>query len=75
MFVLNEEEGPAAGGLAPPGPDASVGELMRYNAQRLMNKYLGGEQQRPQNLKLAYNAGCFLAATLLIQQFGDKFAV
>jgi hypothetical protein len=75
MFVLNEDDAPASDVLAPPGPDATTGELMRYNAARLVNKYLGNEQQRPQNLKLAYNVGCFLAAAMLIQQFGDKFAV
>ncbi len=75
MFVLNEEDSVVSSAPAPPGPDANVLELIKYNSSRLLSKYLGNEQQRPQNLRLLYNIACFCTASVLIQQIGDKFAV
>eukprot|EP00924_Labyrinthula_sp_SR-Ha-C_P016924 snap_masked-scaffold_6-processed-gene-19.16-mRNA-1 protein AED:0.01 eAED:0.01 QI:0/-1/0/1/-1/1/1/0/74 len=74
MFVvedLKKKSGKSANVLELPDEDASVVEIMKYNAKALYKDYLGTREKR----KLALDVAVFLTSCYGIHFHGKLFAV
>jgi len=70
MFVVSKKD-PGADIEELPDEDASVLEIMRWNANRIYKNYLVKSPERT----LALNAGAFVVACVCMNQYGELLSV